>query len=155
LGLREGRKIMQLLLPAISVMGVHHPDVFSDKKNIELIKDNNSLTGDYLKAEYLLSTEEQKQITDREKLYSSAMSALGCYTLKKIDPGYGASIHYAGCLPFSENDKAYHLNSDGRLYGTKNIYIADGSGFNYLPAKGITLSIMAYAHLTALNSLSN
>jgi hypothetical protein len=155
LGLKQGRKIMQLMLPAISVMGVHHPDVISDKKNIELVKDNNSPTGDYLKAEYVLSAEEQKQITEREKQYSATIRKLGCYTLKKIDPGYGASIHYAGCLPFSQADKAYHLSTTGRLHGTNNIYVADGSGFNYLPAKGITLSIMAYAHLTALNSLSN
>ncbi|HTB07425.1 MAG TPA: FAD-dependent monooxygenase [Bacteroidia bacterium] len=155
LGFREGRKIMQLMLPAMSVMGVHHPDTYSNNKYIELVKDNYSSTGDHLKAEYILSSEEQKQIVERETQYSATMRKLGCYTVKKINPGYGASIHYAGCLPFSETDKAYHLSSDGRLHGTKNIYVADGSGFNYLPAKGITLSIMAYAHLTALNSLSN
>jgi hypothetical protein len=37
----------------------------------------------------------------------------------------------------------------------KNIYIADGSGFRYLPAKGITLSLMANAHLTALYAIKD
>ena len=155
LNFREGRKIMQLLLPAISVMGVHHPDMVSDKKYIELLNDNTSVSGDKLKIDYQLSIDESAQIKDREKQYSSAMRKLGCYTLKKIDPGYGSSIHYAGCLPFSESNKAFHLNSDGKLCGTTNVFVADGSGFRYLPAKGITLSIMAFAHLTALNSLNN
>jgi hypothetical protein len=39
------------------------------------------------------------------------------------------------------------------LGGTKNVFVADGSGFKYLPAKGLTLTLMANAHLVALNSL--
>jgi len=154
LNFRDGRKIMQYLLPAISVLGVHHPDSMTDKKFIELIKDTTSITGDILKAEFKLSTKEQNKIEKREKQYSSAMRKLGCYTLKKINPGFGASIHYAGTLPFSDNANPFSLNQDGRLNGAKNVFAADGSGFKYLPAKGITLSIMAYAHLTALNALN-
>jgi len=145
---------MQYLLPAISVLGVHHPDSISNQKYIELVKDNNTVTGDILKAEFKLSAEEQNKINKRESQYSAAMRKLGCYTVKKIDPGFGSSIHYAGCLPFSKEEQAYHLHPSGRLYGAKNVFVADGSGFRYLPAKGITLSIMAYAHLTALNALS-
>ena len=154
LNFRDGRKIMQYLLPAISVLGVHHPDSISNQKYIELVKDNNTVTGDILKAEFKLSAEEQNKINKRESQYSAAMRKLGCYTVKKIDPGFGSSIHYAGCLPFSKEEQAYHLHPSGRLYGAKNVFVADGSGFRYLPAKGITLSIMAYAHLTALNALS-
>jgi hypothetical protein len=39
------------------------------------------------------------------------------------------------------------------LHGTRNVYVADGSGFKYLPAKGITFSLMANAHVTAENVL--
>jgi len=153
LNFRDGRKIMQYLLPAISVLGVHHPDSMTDKKYIEVVKDNSTITGDILKAEFKLTAEEQQKIAEREKQYSAAMRKLGCLTLKKIDPGFGSSIHYSGCLPFSEDEKPYHINPNGKLYGSKNVFIADGCGFRYLPAKGITLSIMAYAHLTALNAI--
>ena len=155
LNFREGRKIMQYLLPAVSLMGVHHPDSFSDRKYIELVRDSSSATGDKLKANYELTQKERSIIADRDKKYVKALRKLGCYTLKKLDPGYGASIHYAGTLPFNDESKPFTLNKQGRLNGVKNVFVADGSGFKYLPAKGITLSIMAYAHLTALNALTN
>jgi len=155
LNFREGRKIMQYLLPAVSLMGVHHPDTMTDRKYIELTQDSSSITNDKLKASYILSEEEKRNIDERDKKYSGAMRKLGCYTLKKINLGYGASIHYAGTLPFSENEKSLTLSKNGMLNGSKNVFVADGSGLKYLPAKGITLSIMAYAHLTALNALTN
>jgi choline dehydrogenase-like flavoprotein len=155
LNLRDARIIMQYLLPAVSLMGVHHPDHSYEGKYLELVHDVNMLTGDTLKIEYSLSREEEKEIHFRDRQYSRAMNKLGCYTLKKLDPGFGASIHYAGCLPFSDEEKPFHLNTDGRLHGTKNVFIADGSGFRYLPAKGITLSIMAYAHLVSRAAIRN
>ena len=155
LNFRDARIIMQYLLPAISIMGVHHPDHSYSGKNIEIVADSSTPTGDRLKIDYSLSVEEAQEVQKRDTLYSRAMKQMGCYTLKKLNPGYGASIHYAGCLPFNETEKPLHLSNTGRLYGTKNVYIGDGSGFKYLPAKGITLSIMANAHLTALNTLSD
>jgi hypothetical protein len=127
----------------------------TNDKYIQLVKDANSVTGDVLKAEFKLSAEEKNKIEKREKQYSAAMRKMGCYTLKKIDPGYGASIHYSGTLPFSNSNDKFTLKQNGELNGAKNVFVADGSGFTYLPAKGITLSIMAYAHLTALNALKN
>ena len=82
------------------------------------------------------------------------MRKLGVYAIKTIDPGIGSSIHYAGTLPFSNNEKSLTLNSNGRLNGTQHVFVADGSGFNYLPAKGLTFSLMANAHLVAKNLLS-
>jgi len=154
LNFRDARKIMQYLLPAMSIMGVHHPDHSYRDKYVELVPDSTTPTGDRLKINYALSAEEEQEVERRDKQYAKAMKQLGCYTLKKLNPGYGASIHYAGCLPFnetpySETEKPFHINSTGRLSGTKNVYIGDGSGFKYLPAKGITLSIMANAHLVA------
>jgi hypothetical protein len=155
LNFRDARIIMQYLIPAISIMGVHHPDHRYVSKYVALEKDSATATGDRLNIEYMLSEDEENQANKRDKLYSKAMSKLGCITLKKLNPGYGASIHYAGCLPFSEEEKALTLHTSGRLHGYRNVFIGDGSGFRYLPAKGITLSIMANAHLTALNSLTN
>ncbi len=41
------------------------------------------------------------------------------------------------------------LAPDGRLHGTANVWVADGSGFRFLPAKGVTLTLMANAHRVA------
>jgi hypothetical protein len=127
----------------------------TNDKYIQLVKDSDSVTGNVLKAEFKLSAEEKNKIENRERQYSAAMRKMGCFTLKKIDPGYGASIHYSGTLPFSNTGDKFTLQQNGQLNGSKNVFVADGSGFKYLPAKGITLSIMAYAHLTALNALKN
>lgn len=151
--LKDGRMLLQYFLPAVSIMGVHHPDSVSSIKYVELVSSGNSVTRDALKIAYELSSDEASKITKRERKYASVMRKLGCYTLKKMNPGYGSSAHYAGCLPFSAYKKDFHLHPSGRVYGTSHVYVADASGFRYLPAKGGTLSLMANAHLVALNML--
>lgn len=81
------------------------------------------------------------------------MTKLGAFPVKMIDPGIGSSIHYAGVLPFEKEEKPFTLSPDGRLHGTRNIFVADGSGFCFLPGKGLTLSLMANAHSVAQNAL--
>jgi hypothetical protein len=56
-------------------------------------------------------------------------------------------------LPFSKEEQPLTLASNGRLHGTSNVYVADGSGFTYLPAKGLTFTLMANAHLAALGAM--
>lgn len=150
----DSRIIMQYLQSALIIAGIHHPDEPSDKKYIELRKEKNSYTGDYLYASYSLNAEEERKIKRREKVVKSALRSLGCYPIKRVDPGYGASIHYAGTLPFCSNkDKCGTINYNGQLNGTRRVFIADGSGFKYLPAKGITFSLMANAHNVVLKVL--
>ncbi|MBI3502484.1 MAG: hypothetical protein HY063_11895 [Bacteroidetes bacterium] len=151
---QDARIIMQYLLPAITIFGIHHPEEYSPAKKIWLEENKNSPTADSMKAEYIFSEEEKKKIISREKKFTGTMRKLGCIALKKVNPGLGASIHYAGTLPFNENNLLYSLHPSGKLNGAKNIFVADGSGFKYLPAKGLTFSLMANAHNVALNSLA-
>lgn len=149
----DARIIMRYLMSGIVIMGIHHPEQRNKLKFLELIKDNNTITGDKLQATYILGEDEKEKINIRERKYTKAMRKLGAYAIKRINPGNGSSIHYAGTLPFSKSNDPYTLSPDGKLSGTKNVYVADGSGFNYLPAKGLTFTLMANAHLTALNVL--
>ncbi len=151
----DARIIMRYLMSGILIMGIHHPEQRSPLKYLEMDRNEDSITGDQLKVGYELTEEEKKKKEEREKKYIKVMRSLGAYALKRINPGYGSSIHYAGTLPFSKNNTSYTLNPQGKLNGTQNIYVADGSGFNYLPAKGLTFSLMANAHLTALNALKS
>jgi hypothetical protein len=137
------------------IMGIHHPEKPGENKFIELQKDAKTLLGDKLKASYVLSSGEKERITEREKLYIRAMRSLGAYALKRIDPGMGSSIHYAGTLPFTSENSGVGIQKNGKLNNSKNIYVADGSGFLYLPAKGLTFSLMANAHNVARNVLKN
>jgi hypothetical protein len=154
LNFADARLLMQYLLSGMVIMGVHHPDKPTDKKWMQLVPDATSPTGDRLHVEYELSPEEEAEYERREKKYLGAMRKMGTYGLKRIDPGHGASIHYAGTIPFSKTDKPLTLSPEGRLHGTHSVYVADSSGFNYLPAKGLTFSLMANAHVTAKRVLN-
>lgn len=149
LDFRNARRLMQYVMSGMVIMGIHHPDISSSSKYLQLVTDPSTPTGDKLQANYSLRDDEVRLHTEREKQFIKAMRQLGTYGLKKIDPGYGASIHYAGTLPFSTAAKPFTLNRSGKLYGTKSIYVADSSGFRYLPAPGLTFSLMANAHLVA------
>ncbi len=155
LAYKEAFRLTKYLLPAFSIWGIHQPEEYTSSKYIELIKDSTTITGDILKADYFDSEADNFKREIIEKKYIKTMRKLGCIAIKKINPGNGSSIHYAGTLPFSKTGKPFTLNDDGRLNTTQNIYVADGSGFTFLPAKGLTLSLMANAHNVALGVLKN
>jgi choline dehydrogenase-like flavoprotein len=142
-------------MSGLVILLVQHPDNASEDKYLELVKDKNSPTGDKLKINYNLDNTTEKKWLKREKQYMSAMRKLGTYPLKRVDPGHGSSIHYAGTIPFSDNEQSLTLSRKGRLHGCKNVFVADSSGFNYLPAPGLTFSLMANAHLVAEEVLKN
>jgi len=146
LNFADNRILFQYLQSAFVIAGIHHPDIVSDNKYLQLIKNENSLTKDILKANYTLSEEEENLIIKREKAIKKALRKLGIIPIKTINPGNGSSIHYGGSIPFSDNNELGKQSKNGLLNGSKNVYITDSSGFNFLPAKGVTLSIMANAH---------
>lgn len=152
---KDALQIMHFLMPSIVIAGIHHPDQSSPTKFLSLQKTTNSQTADVLQATYELSELEKGKIEEREKKFNSIFRHLNCFPLKKITPAYGASIHYAGTLPFHNEEELLTTQPSGRLSMTKNVFIADASGFKFLPAKGITFSLMANAHRTATNALKN
>jgi choline dehydrogenase-like flavoprotein len=59
---------------------------------------------------------------------------------------HGGGIHYAGTLPMKLNsDRPYTCSPTGLLWGTSNVYVADGAGFPRLPAKNHSFTLMANA----------
>lgn len=152
---KTGTQFLKLLMPALNITGIFFPEYGSDSKYIERIKDSNSLTSDSLKGTYQLSDKEKLSIKKIEKAFKNALFALGTVPLKVQRNSYGSSIHYGGILPFTHKGKEGLLNNRGHLKGYKNIYIADGSGFTFLSGKGLTLTLMAYAHLVAKNAITN
>ena len=149
----DALELMRFLLPSIAIVGIFHPENGGSGKYIELVKDGDSPTGDVLRASYSLSKEEQRALKRMDRAYLSALIKLGCLPLKVIYPHHGSSIHYGGALPFSEKNEPLTLSPDGRLHGTKRVYVADGSGFKYLPGKGVSLTLMANAHLVARRAM--
>ena len=153
LNFADGLRIIKYLQSSFMIVGIHHPDSFSENKYVKLLPKEDSFTGDALFAHYELNDLELGVIARREKKIRGFFRELGCYPIKRLQPTFGASIHYAGTLPFNSDDRFGTTHPDGRLNKTKNVFIADGSGYNYLPAKGITLTLMANAYLVALESM--
>lgn len=149
LGVRDARRLLQYLLSGLLVAGIDHPQAPSSGKSLWLQPDASSPTGDALAVEYALTQAERRAHDARERAYLRALRALGAYAIKRVHPPLGASIHYAGTLPFSDAGARFSLARDGRLAGTRDVFVADGSGFAFLPAKGLTLSLMANAHRVA------
>jgi hypothetical protein len=153
LNLRDATQVLRYLMTGFVIMGLQLPDVPAREKYVVLEEDRQSLTGDRLRAEWAVDDETARSHRSRGKLFLRTMRRLGAHPLRVIDPGPGGSIHYAGTLPFSEEPAPGRLWPDGRVHGTRAVFVADSSGFNYLPAKGHTWSLMANAHLTAQAAL--
>lgn len=144
----DARTIMRYLMSGLEIMGVHHPDSRSDSKYMQLIATPDTITGDTLKVQYTLDETTKAELDRREKKFISAGRKMGVQALKRINPGYGSSVHYAGTLPWSDKEEPFTLAQDGRLRGTKHVYVVDSSGFTYLPARGLTFTLLANAHVT-------
>lgn len=61
----------------------------------------------------------------------------------------GSSVHYAGTLPMTREDREFTTRADGSIRGFDGAFAVDGSTFPWLPAKNITFSLMANAVRTA------
>jgi choline dehydrogenase-like flavoprotein len=149
LNIQDGRALMQYLAPALLIAGIHLPEQFSEGQYAELRPDTGSVTGDRLHYYYQRTSEQERNSIQRVSSYKWALRKLGAFPLKTISPQIGASIHYAGTLPYSKTHQQLTLQETGLLQGTQNVYVADGSGFTFLPAKGLTLTLMANAHRVA------
>jgi hypothetical protein len=94
-----------------------------------------------------ININEEKKINNYQKKLVRCLRELKYLTLtrlfKKSIPG--SSIHYAGSLPMKKYPKKFETYYDGKLYGYKHTHIVDGSTFPALPAKNITLTLMANA----------
>jgi choline dehydrogenase-like flavoprotein len=154
LGMRDARILMQYLLSGLLIVGIDHPQASSEGKRLWLEPDATSPTGDVLCIDYELTDDERRNYDARERAYLRVLRQLGAWPIKRVRPPLGSSIHYAGTLPFSVRDRPFTLSPSGRLHGTRRVFVADGSGFTFLPAKGVTLSLMANAHRVAKHLLA-
>jgi choline dehydrogenase-like flavoprotein len=154
LDLRAARELMAWLSPALVIAGVHQPEPAEHAGRLWLVPDPASPTGDRLAVDYPVSAARRATLAARQRAYGRALRRLGCWPLAKVEPRMGASIHYAGPLPFSDEERPLTLARDGRLHGHRRVFVADASGLRYLPAKGLTFTLMAQAHLAAEAALS-
>jgi choline dehydrogenase-like flavoprotein len=149
LGFADARVLMQRLLPAIVLVTINHPDHAAPEKRLRRIPDPASPTGDALEVDYTLGATEARENDRCERRILAVLAKLGCHALKRQHMPAGSTVHYAGALPFGDGERRYTVASDGRLAGTRRVFVADGSPFRYLPGNGLTFTLMAWAHVVA------
>jgi hypothetical protein len=134
----------RLMLSSLTILGIHLPESPSPAKWLALERTDAS-GGDVMRAEYVPSADEERDLARRLRALRGVMSELALLPLGVVDPGEGASIHYAGGLPFANEARELATHPAGNLYAAPAVYIADSASWNFLPGKGPTLSIMAHA----------
>jgi choline dehydrogenase-like flavoprotein len=134
-----GLLVSRVLMNALTIVGVHHPERATPDKWIRLAAD------DVLEAGYRLGASEKADIASDLRGVLSALRALRCAPLSAIATPPGSSIHYGGTIPMARDaaDPAITCSPDGRLIGSARVFVADSSSWRYLPAKGPTFTMMA------------
>ena len=142
---RQSLRMLRLLIPNFTILGIHHEDRPTPGKYLGLRRGRDG-GADVLEIRYKPSAEETAKQHKDERRILGVIRKLGCIPLKVIRPGHGASIHYAGTLPIEPSGAApLTCDRDSRLRACKRVYLADGSVFPRLPPKGLTFNIMANA----------
>jgi choline dehydrogenase-like flavoprotein len=143
------RDILQYLQTSLVMIGMTYPDWPVAGNFLKLVRDQDSPTGDVLTAEYDVSPRQTMMRSKTLGAIKRTFPSMGCIIASSVRGKNGFSSHYAGTIPYSNEEREFTLAADGRLNGTRSVYVADGSGFRFLPALGLSWTIMANAHRTA------
>jgi hypothetical protein len=149
LAMADALPLLRALQPALVLATMNHPDSPAVGKHCELEPDPDSATGDALRVSWASTAEEERENGTSERAILWGLRQLGCVPLKVQHLPPGSAVHYAGTLPFRDDGAPFSIGPGGRLGGTSRVHVADGSGFRYLPANGLSFTLMANAHLVA------
>jgi choline dehydrogenase-like flavoprotein len=147
---RLGILFLRFIATAFTCINIHYPDHFSPNRWIQL---KNNEGGAILQAHCEFTAEEDAWLNRNERRLLLFLARLRCIPLGISKPIHGASIHYAGTLPCSEDEKPFTTEASGKLRGTKNVYVADSSSWRFLSGKGLTLTLMANARRVAAQAI--
>jgi choline dehydrogenase-like flavoprotein len=117
------------------------------KENFLTLESEKQGGGTRLVIHYQPAPEQSGEIQRALRAIKKAIWKLGCI----VPPGMthirpmGASAHYAGTLPMSEQKLPFTTNQNCQSHDFDNLFLADGATFPFLPAKNITFSLMANA----------
>ena len=100
-----------------------------------------------LLVQYVPPADEPLRLRRELRRIRKALWMLGCIVppfMTHIRP-MGASVHYAGTLPMTTAPAPLTTSRDGRSHDFDNLFFVDGTTFPFLPAKNLTLTLMANA----------
>ncbi len=136
------RLFWRSLVEALVIVGAHFADDGTSQRSIKAMQNNGKLPTLTIDFPFPKIAGITGIITKLLKLKCAPMGVL--------KTKMGASIHYAGTMPISQaKQHPIGMDENGLIHTTKNIYCFDSSGWTYLPARGLTFTIMANAHRLA------
>lgn len=131
---------------ALGLINLNFSDYRRDDNYVSLKKEKQS--GDYtLMINYQSNPNENKYLSQSTKTIKKALLRLGCI----VPPGMvyrrpmGASVHYSGTIPMSENKMPFTTSKYCQSHDFNNLYFVDGTALPFLPAKNLTFTLMANA----------
>jgi choline dehydrogenase-like flavoprotein len=140
-----GLLLVRLLVNSLVIAGLHHADAPHAGKTMRILATAQSSLPE-VRFAHAASQEERSLRQRREKAFLRHLLRLGLLPCARLWPGAAASIHYAGTIPIDQGQgKSWGTEPNGRLLGSRNVYVGDGSTWRYLPAKGLTFTLMANA----------
>ena len=140
-----GLTVARVLQNSLAIFGIFFSDQQQDSKFLS-IKSAALDEMPVLQFDYRQTPGEIADQARHESQFAAALRSLRCFPIGKVDPGKAGSIHYAGTIPLENPfDKRFHSNPDGTLEGANRVYLGDGAAWNYLPAKGLSFTLMANA----------
>jgi len=131
---------------ALAMLNINFSDHRRDENQLSLEVDGqNGETR--LAIQYRPDATEGEKIQRETKRYRRILRQLGCIAPSNathVRP-MGASVHYAGTIPMTENGAGPTTDETCRSRDLENLYFVDGTTFPSLPAKNLTFTLMANA----------
>lgn len=140
---REALWIMRSLAPSFVIWAIEHEDEPSPRSFCQLRSDG------VLEAVHPPNRAVEQRRRQGEAALMRGMRRLGCWPIRRVHSGPGSSLHYGGQFPSCAGDEPLTTDSAGRLRGTRAVHVVDGAALRYLPAKGLTFTLMANADRVA------
>ena len=145
-------QLFRLLLTSLTVINLHFSDHGHDKTRFKLLDQ-----GPHGTLQFKNEGNKKRRDEDRaeEEAFLKNLLSLWIVPMKVRRPPRGSSIHYAGTLPRTDAETPYGTKPSGELWGFPGVYVADSSSWRFLPAKGLTFTLMANARRVAQELLKS
>ncbi len=143
--LAHSTRMIALVHAALGVVNVNFHDTRRSENHVSWAPDQGDAGG--IRIRYRPESDEDASIQPVLKRLRRALRALGCVAPAAMTHvrTMGTSVHYAGLLPMTSNERPNSTTPTGRSREFENLHFLDGITFPFLPAKNLTFTLMANA----------
>jgi choline dehydrogenase-like flavoprotein len=140
-------QVFKLLQPSLAVINLSFPDTRRPENFLSIAPLSGDPGRTKMEVNYRASEGQARDIRAVLGRLTRALATVGSIVLPgmAIVRPMGASLHYSGTLAMSDRPEPLRTSKLCQSYDFENLYVVDGSVIPSLPAKNITLTLMANA----------